>query len=76
MTNDKIVAFLNKNKNLLIELINKLPERERIVMTLRYDQEKNLKQIGEFFEISPSRVSQIHSEAIKRLKNQIEFTLK
>jgi RNA polymerase sigma factor for flagellar operon FliA len=41
-------------------------------MALYYDEELNLKEIGEVLEVSESRVSQIHSQAIKRLKSRLK----
>ncbi|AZR82509.1 MULTISPECIES: RNA polymerase sigma factor FliA [Piscirickettsiaceae] len=56
----------------LAEQINELPEKEKLVMALYYDEELNLKEIGEVLEVSESRVSQIHSQAIKRLKSRLK----
>ncbi len=40
-------------------------------MSLYYDEELNLREIGQVLEVSESRVSQIHSQAIKRLKSRL-----
>lgn len=56
----------------LAEQISLLPEKEKLVMALYYDEELNLKEIGEVLEVSESRVSQIHSQAIKRLKARLK----
>lgn len=56
----------------LAEQIEQLPEKEKLVMALYYDEELNLKEIGEVLEVSESRVSQIHSQAIKRLKARLK----
>ncbi len=58
-------------KNMLAEAVSGLPERERIVMALYYDEELNLREIGEVLGVSESRVSQIHSQAIVRLQARI-----
>jgi RNA polymerase sigma factor for flagellar operon FliA len=55
----------------LADNIKKLPEREKLVMALYYDSGLNLKEIGEVMEVSESRVSQIHSQAIVRLKGRL-----
>jgi RNA polymerase sigma factor for flagellar operon FliA len=55
-------------KQNLAKLIDELPEKEKLVMALYYDEELNLKEIGLVLEVSESRVSQIHSQAIKRLR--------
>jgi RNA polymerase sigma factor for flagellar operon FliA len=52
----------------LAESIKKLPERERMVLSLYYEQELNLKEIGEVLEVSESRVCQIHGQAVMRLR--------
>lgn len=52
--------------------ITTLPEREAIVLSLYYDEELNLREIGEVLEVSESRVSQIHSQAMVRLKTRMQ----
>jgi RNA polymerase sigma factor for flagellar operon FliA len=51
--------------------IKTLPEREALVLSLYYDEELNLKEIGQILEVSESRVSQIHSQAMHRLKSRL-----
>lgn len=55
----------------LANAIRELPERERLVLSLYYDQELNLKEIGQVLSVSESRVSQIHSQAAMRLKKKL-----
>lgn len=52
----------------LSESISGLPERERLVMSLYYDEELNLREIGEVLGVSESRVCQIHGQALIRLR--------
>ena len=52
----------------LSKVIEQLPERERLVLSLYYDEELNLKEIGLVLGVSESRVSQIHSQAAMRLR--------
>lgn len=52
----------------LAEAIAGLPERERLVMALYYNEELNLREIGSVLGVTESRVSQIHSQAIIRLR--------
>jgi RNA polymerase sigma factor for flagellar operon FliA len=52
----------------VIEAIDALPERDRILMGLYYEQEMNLKEIGAVLGVSESRVCQLHSQAIARLR--------
>jgi RNA polymerase sigma factor for flagellar operon FliA len=55
----------------LAEAIRQLPERERLVVALYYQEELNLREIGKVLEISESRVSQICSQAVLRLKARL-----
>lgn len=55
----------------LVNAINQLPEREKMVLSLYYDQELNLKEIGLVLGVSESRVSQIHSQAAQRLRAKL-----
>jgi RNA polymerase sigma factor for flagellar operon FliA len=55
----------------LAQAISQLPERERLVLALYYDEELNLKEIGLVLGVSESRVSQIHSQAAMRLKTKM-----
>ncbi|MCP3671235.1 MAG: RNA polymerase sigma factor FliA [Gammaproteobacteria bacterium] len=52
----------------LAEKISSLPERERLVMALYYDEEFNLREIGEVLGVSEGRVCQIHGQALTRLR--------
>lgn len=56
----------------LAEAIAGLPERERLVMALYYDEELNLREIGEVLGVSESRICQIHSQAVIRLQARME----
>ena len=58
-------------KRCLAEAIAGLPERERLVMALYYDEELNLREIGEVLGVSESRVCQIHSQAVIRLQARL-----
>lgn len=55
----------------LIESIKSLPEREALVLSLYYDEELNLKEIGEVIGVSESRVSQILSQSMQRLRTKL-----
>ncbi len=60
----------------LADAIRQLPEREQLVISLYYDDELNLKEIGQVLEVSESRVSQISSQAILRLRARLSEWLK
>ncbi len=55
----------------LIHAISSLSEQERLVVSLYYYEELTLKEIGEIMLISESRVSQIHTRAVNRLRAMI-----
>lgn len=64
-----------ESRGLLLEAINGLLEQERLVIALYYYEEMTLKEIGETLGISESRVSQIHTKAIGRLKGRMQPVL-
>jgi len=55
----------------LAEAIAGLPEREKLILSLYYDEELNLKEIGAVLKVSESRVSQLHSQAMIRLRARL-----
>lgn len=55
----------------LAQIIESLPKNERLVLSLYYEQDLNLKEIGEVLGVSESRVSQIHSQATLRIKSRL-----
>jgi RNA polymerase sigma factor FliA len=55
----------------LVESIKSLPEREALVLSLYYDEELNLKEIGEVLGVSESRVSQILTQTMQRLRTKL-----
>jgi len=55
----------------LIQAIHELPERERLVMSLYYDEEMNLKEIGLVLGVTESRVCQLHGKALVRLRTKL-----
>ena len=62
---------LRELKSALARAIEQLPEKERLVMSLYYFDELNMKETGEALNITESRVSQIHSQAIMRLRKKL-----
>ena len=55
----------------LAEAITRLPERERMVMGLYYQESLNLKEIGAVLGVTESRISQMHSQSVARLRSQL-----
>jgi RNA polymerase sigma factor for flagellar operon FliA len=60
--------FQSQFREQLAEAIDRLPEREQLVLSLYYDKELNLKEIGAVLDVSESRVCQIHGQAVMRLR--------
>jgi RNA polymerase sigma factor FliA len=55
----------------LVRAIEELPEREQLVMSLYYEEELNLREIGEVLGVTESRVCQLHSQAVARLRARV-----
>jgi RNA polymerase sigma factor for flagellar operon FliA len=56
----------------VVKEIDRLPERERLVLSLYYEQELNLKEIGVVLKVTESRVCQLHGQALLRLRSRLE----
>lgn len=70
---DPLKELMNSDfRSVLAKAIESLPERENLVMGLYYEQELNLKEIGAVLEVSESRVSQLHSQAIARIRSKLK----
>ena len=59
----------------LVAAIGELPERDRLLLNLYYEEELNLREIGAILEVSQSRVCQLHSQAISRLRAKLKDLL-
>ena len=60
-------------KGILISSINSLKENEQMVISLYYVEELNMKEIAQVLQVSEPRISQIHANAIRKLKQYIEI---
>ena len=69
--NSLFILKMEEVKDEVAEYINELPERERIVVSLYYYNDLTMKEVSEVMEITESRVSQLHSRAIMRLRGKI-----
>ncbi|MBP6613506.1 RNA polymerase sigma factor FliA [Aquabacterium sp.] len=58
----------DRMRHALVEAIKKLPEREQLVMSLYYEEDMNLKEIAAVLGVTESRVCQLHSQSIARLR--------
>jgi RNA polymerase sigma factor for flagellar operon FliA len=69
---DPLEHLLEKDMRMsLVNAIEDLPEREKTVMGLYYERDLNLREIGEILGVTESRVCQLHSQAIARLRSRI-----
>ena len=59
-------------RQMLVNAISNLPEREKLVMGLYYEKELNLKEIGQVLGVSESRICQLHSQAVARLRARMK----
>jgi RNA polymerase sigma factor FliA len=70
---DPLSTLVNERERAVVgEAIQALPEKERLVLTLYYFEELTMKEIGELLKVTESRVCQIHTKAILRLKAQLQ----
>ena len=68
-TGDPLARLLeNGLRQRLIDAIDAVPERERLLLSLYYEEELNLREIGAVMEVSESRICQLHSQVISRLR--------
>jgi RNA polymerase sigma factor for flagellar operon FliA len=56
----------------LAEAIKELPERERLILAMSYEQEMTLAEIGEVIGVGESRVSQLRTQAVVRLRSLMQ----
>ncbi len=62
---------LDEQKKILADAIEKLPEKEKLVVALYYQEDLTLKEIAAIMKLSESRISQLHSQAILRLRGRL-----
>ena len=62
-------------KSYIASAIEELPERQRLVLSLYYYEDLNLKEIGRVLRVTESRVSQLHAQAVTRLRNKLTHYL-
>jgi RNA polymerase sigma factor FliA len=58
-------------KEVMTKAISELPEKQRLVLSLYYYEDLNLKEIGQVLRVTESRVSQLHAQAVSRLRNKL-----
>ena len=63
---------LMETKHVISDTIGSLPEKERLVVSLYYYEDLNMKEIGNILGITESRVCQIHTKAMTRLRSKLK----
>jgi len=72
---DPVAAFeAEEMKRVLAGAINKLPEREKIVVTLYYYEGLTLAEIGQVLGVTESRICQMHTKAVMQLRSRMSDT--
>ena len=74
MDNDEDIlarAGMKELQNAMAEAIEELPEKEKLVLSLYYSDELTMKETGDVIGVTESRVSQLHSQAIIRLRSKL-----
>ncbi|MBI5407121.1 MAG: FliA/WhiG family RNA polymerase sigma factor [Nitrospirae bacterium] len=70
---DPLTLLLSKDtRNILTKAIENLPEKERKVVSMYYYNELTMKEIGKILEVTESRISQLHTQAMFRLKEKLQ----
>ncbi|MCX6128239.1 MAG: FliA/WhiG family RNA polymerase sigma factor [Proteobacteria bacterium] len=59
-------------RDLLVKHIEDLPEKQKLVLSLYYYEDLNLKEIGKILEVTESRVSQLHTQAVEKLRSRLK----
>ncbi len=71
-TSPLVMCTSQEQRGRLEEAIRRLPERERLALTLYYYEELTMKEVGEVLAVGESRVSQLHSSALVRLRQYMQ----
>ncbi len=69
--NPDIIVEKDEMKRVIVQSINELPEKEKKVLVLYYYEDLTLKEIGQVLEVTESRISQLHTKAIMRLRAKL-----
>jgi RNA polymerase sigma factor for flagellar operon FliA len=69
------LCYRREQRDLLNRALACLPERERLILTLYYQQDLTMREIAARLEVDESRISQLHAEALERLKARVRASL-
>jgi RNA polymerase sigma factor for flagellar operon FliA len=70
------LCYRREQRDVVNRALARLPERERLILTLYYQQDLTMKEIAARLEVDESRVSQLHAEALERLKARVRASLR
>lgn len=71
LNNPLVQLNMKTVKDVVTQAIEELPERQRLVLSLYYYEDLNLKEIGRILRVTESRVSQLHAQAVTRLRARL-----
>jgi RNA polymerase sigma factor for flagellar operon FliA len=69
--NPDVIVEREEIKNTIVQAIRELPDKEKKVLILYYYEDLTLKEIGEVLQVTESRISQLHTKAILRLRSKL-----
>ncbi len=69
--NPDVIVEREEIKNIIVQAISDLPDKEKKVLILYYYEDLTLKEIGEVLQVTESRISQLHTKAIMRLRSKL-----
>ncbi len=69
--NPDVIVEREEVKRVIMEAINELPEKEKMVLVLYYHEDLTFKEIGQVLQVSESRISQLHTKANMRLRAKL-----
>jgi RNA polymerase sigma factor for flagellar operon FliA len=75
ISNQLLYLQKNESREIILETLNELPEKEKLVMVLYYYENLTLKEIGQVLTVSESRICQIHTKVIIRLRSMLKKKL-
>lgn len=75
LNNPYVQLNIKTVKDVVTQAIEELPERQRLVLSLYYYEDLNLKEIGKVLRVTESRVSQLHAQAVSRLRGKLAQVL-
>lgn len=74
LNNPLMQLNVKKVQKMIAKCIEGLPERQRLVLSLYYYEDLNLKEIGKVLRVTESRISQLHAQAVNKLKTKLQQT--